>query len=79
MNAAQEVAFEEGTGGFFTAFQMSWTIQAIGVTVVFLFVAWICIRAYNDYGTGAISAKDMIILWFRSTFVMMLLLYLLAN
>jgi len=79
MNAAQSVAFEEGTGDFFTAGELLWSVQAIGTTVVFLFVAWLCYRAYIDYGEEYISAKDMIIVWFRAVFVMMVLLYLLIN
>lgn len=79
MNAAQSVAFEKGTGNFFTAGELLWSVQAIGTTVVFLFVAWLCYRAYIDYGEEYISAKDMIIVWFRAVFVMMVLLYLLTN
>lgn len=79
MNAAQAAAFEEGTGDFFTAAQLLWTIQAIGATAVFLYVAWLCYRAYDDYGAEVITAKDMIIVWFRGVFVMMVLLYLLVN
>lgn len=79
MNAAQTAAFEEGTGDVFTAAELLWTIQAIGTTAVFLYVAWLCYRAYDDYGAEVIGAKDMIIVWFRGVFVMMVLLYLLVN
>lgn len=79
MNAAQSAAFEEGTGDFFTAAELLWTIQAIGTTAVFLYVAWLCYRAYDDYGAEVITAKDMITVWFRGVFVMMVLLYLLVN
>ena len=79
MNAAQSAAFEEGTGDFFTAADLLWTIQAIGTTVVFLYVAWLCYSAYNNYGAERIGAKDMITVWFRGLFVMMVLLYLLVK
>lgn len=85
MNANQSIWFREGAGCgesgvcYFTAENLLWAIQAIGTTVVFLFVAWLCYRAYIDYGEESISAKDMIIVWFRAVFVMMVLLYLLVN
>lgn len=79
MNAAQTDAFEEGTGGFITAPEMLFTVQAIGTTVVFLFIAWLCYRAYIDYGSEQIDSKGMIIVWFRSLFIMMVLLYLLTQ
>ncbi len=79
MNAAQTVAFEEGTGSFVTAPEMLFTVQAIGTTVVFLYVAWIFYRAYINYGDGDIKSKDMIIIWFRGLFIMMVLLYLLTK
>lgn len=79
MNAAQSAAFEEGTGNFFTAAELLWTVQAIGTTAVFLYVAWLCYRAYEDFGAEYITAKDMIIVWLRAVFLMMLLLYLLIN
>ena len=79
MDAAQTVAFEEGTGAFITAPEMLFTIQAIGTTVVFLYMAWLCYRAYINYGSEEIDSKDMIIVWFRGLFVMMVLLFLLTE
>ena len=79
MNAAQSAAFEEGTGDFFTAADLLWTIQAIGAAAVFLYVAWLCVCAYSDYGAEAIRAKDMVIVWLRGVFVMMVLLYVIVN
>jgi len=78
MTAAQLTAFEEGTGGYIIADDLLWTIQAIGSTAVFLYVAWLCIAAYNDYGDGAIKANDMIFVWLRGVFVMMVLIYMLV-
>ncbi|WP_444928291.1 DUF3262 family protein (plasmid) [Microbulbifer sp. TRSA002] len=79
MKPAQAAAFQEGTGNVFTAADLLWTIQAIGSTAVFLYVSWMCYRAYEDYGSGAIAAKDMVIVWLRSVFVMMVLLYLIVK
>lgn len=79
MNAAQTAAFEEGSGAFLTAADLLWTTQAIGATAVFIFVAWLCYRAYNDFGAESITAKDMLIVWFRGVFMMMVMLYLIIN
>jgi len=79
MNAAQSAAFEEGTGDFFTAADLLLAIQSIGATAVFLYVAWLCYCAYRDYGAEIIKAKDMVIIWLRGVFVMMVLLYLLVQ
>lgn len=79
MNAAQSAAFQEGTGDVFTAAELLWTIQAIGATAVILYVAWLCYRAYIDYGAENLTAKDMILIWFRGVFVLMVLLYLLIK
>lgn len=79
MNAAQSAAFEEGTGGFFTAANLLLTVQAIGTTAAILYVAWLCYTAYQDWSDEEIKAQDMIIIWFRGVFVLMVLLYLLIN
>lgn len=79
MNAAQSAAFEEGAGGFLTADLLLEAIQAIGATAVFIYIAWICFRAYNDYGAEQITAKDMVVVWGRSLFVMLVLLYLIVG
>ena len=77
MNVNQATDFEQGVGGFFTAGELLLAIQGIGATVVFLYVSWLCLRAYDDYGREYIKAQDMIIVWARGVFVLMLLLYLL--
>lgn len=79
MNAAQAAAFFEGTGDFFTAANLLLAIQGIGATAVFSYVAWLCVRAYDDYGEEEITAKDMVIIWLRGVLVMMVLLYLIVN
>jgi len=79
VNAAQEVAFEEGTGAFFTAAELLNAIQLIGASAVFLYVAWLCVTAYKDYGAEQIKSKEMITVWLRSVLVMMVLLYLIVN
>lgn len=79
MNAAQSVAFEEGTGAFFTAAELLNVIQLIGSSAVFIYVAWLCMTAYKDYGAELIRSKEMMAIWLRSVLVMMVLLYLIVN
>jgi len=79
MNAALAAAFEEGTGGFFTAADLLFTVQAIGATLLFLYIAWLCYRAYQDYADEMIKAQAMMIVWARSVFILMVILYLLIN
>jgi integrating conjugative element protein (TIGR03758 family) len=79
VNAAQATAFEEGTGGSFSAVELLWAIQAIGATVAILYVAWLCYFAYINWGDDQIKAKQMLTIWARSVFVLMVILYLLIN
>lgn len=79
MNAAQSASFEEGTGSYFTAAEMLNAIQLLGATAVFLYMAWLCVSAYQAYGQGSLKAIDMIIVWCRGLFVMMVTLFLLIS
>jgi integrating conjugative element protein (TIGR03758 family) len=79
MKADQELAVNEGAGGFIAAADLLWVIQAIGATAAFLYVAWLCYSAYDEYGSGYISSGDMVAVWARSVFVLMVLLYLIAS
>ena len=79
MDAAQQLAFQEGTGNFFQAGDLLWALQAISATAVFLYVSWLCVNAYKDYGEEQISASDMMTVWIRGVAVMMVLLYLIVK
>ena len=79
MNANQIAAFEDGTGDFFTAADLLWSVQAIGTTMIFTYVVWLCITAYNDYSEEEINAGAMLVIWARGVFVLMVVLYLLIN
>ena len=85
MNAAQQNWFAEGAGCggggpcFLTADAMLFAMQAIGVVAILTYVAWVCVSAYGDFGQEQINAKDMVIIWCRAVFVLMVLLYLLIN
>jgi integrating conjugative element protein (TIGR03758 family) len=79
VNAAQATAFQEGTGGSFSAADLLWGIQAIGATVAILYVAWVCYTAYVNWGDDHIKDKEMLTVWARSVFVLSVILYLLIN
>ena len=79
MTTAQSIAFEEGTGSFFTAADFLLVVQSIGVTLMFLYVAWIMLRAYTDWGREFTKSRDMISTWLRAVFMMMIFLYLFVN
>tara|TARA_R110001583_G_scaffold182356_1_gene340085 strand:- start:226 stop:465 length:240 start_codon:yes stop_codon:yes gene_type:complete len=76
MTADQNLAFWEGTGEFFTANDALFTAQAIGATAVFLWLAWLCVTAYKEWGAEAITQGEMIAVWFRGLLMMMILLTL---
>ena len=79
MTTAQSIAFEEGTGSFFTAADFLLVVQSLGVTLMFLYVAWIMLRAYTDWGREFTKSRDMISTWLRAVFMMMIFLYLFVN
>ena len=79
MDWLQVESFYEGPGRSFYAADLLGLIQAVGVGVVFLFVAWLLVLAYNDYTSSSISINDMIIIWARSLGMMSVLLYLLVK
>jgi len=79
MTSAQSIAFEEGTGSFFTAADFLLVIQSIGATLMILYVAWIMLRAYTDWGREFTKSRDMISTWLRAVFMMMIFLYLFIN
>lgn len=76
MTPDQIAAFLEGSGGFLSAGALLLAIQACGAMAVFSFVAWLCVRAYNEYGEGDLESKDVLIVWGRGVLVMLVILYL---
>tara|TARA_R110001592_G_scaffold316364_1_gene592800 strand:+ start:37336 stop:37572 length:237 start_codon:yes stop_codon:yes gene_type:complete len=68
--------FDEGAGGVITAAGLSLAIQLIGCALAISYLAWVCIASYNEWGKEEISGGDMLITWFRSVAVLMVLLYL---
>lgn len=80
MTPSQETAFAEGGGGnLFSAANLLEAIASIGATAIIIYVAWLAYASYSEYGEGTISAGEMIWVWFRGVFMMMVILYLLIN
>ena len=69
--------FNTGAGGFITAAGMLLAIQSIGVTIIFLYVSWLCLSAYQDFCNETIRSSDMIFVWARGVFIMMVMIYIL--
>lgn len=79
MNPELADIFNEGSGGGLNAFDLLLLIQSIGVTAVITYVAWICYSAYVDFGKEKLDGTELILLWGRSTFLLMLFLYIVIN
>lgn len=84
MNAQQQQWFADGAGCgggpcFQTSAAMLDAIQLIGGTAFFLYTAWLCMQAYEDFGAERISGTSMLVIWCRSVFLLMVLLYLLVS
>jgi|CEGF01.1.fsa_nt_gi hypothetical protein len=71
--------FNTGANGFLTADSVLFAAQSIGATLMFIWVAWVCLQAYQDYGNEQIKSSQMIFLWFRAVFALSVVLYLLVN
>lgn len=71
--------FDTGANGFITADDALLASQAIGATLLFIWVAWVCILAYKDFSNGRIRGSQMMFLWFRAVFLLSVILFLLVN
>lgn len=71
--------FDTGANGFITADDSLFAAQSIGATVVFIWAAWVCLKAYQDWANGKTNGTQMMFVWFRAVFSMSVLLFLLVN
>lgn len=71
--------FDTGANGFITADDVLLAVQAIGATAVFIWAAWVLLKSYNDWAAGKIKGGQMLFVWARAVFLMMVLLFLLVN
>ena len=75
MTPSQEAAFNSGGGGnYFTADNLFSAISLIGGTAIVLYVAWLVVQSYNEYGDGEISASNMLFIWARGVFILLIFL-----
>lgn len=85
MSPTQYQWFEDGSGCggagscWMSASAMLEVIQMIAVVAVLLFVTWVCLKAYDNWAQEQIRPGDMIFIWARSVFVLMVILYLIIN
>ena len=75
----QKVSFAEGSGGIFSADNMLFAVQTIGATSLLLFIAWIFLKAYSEYGEGNTKANEVLVVWARAVFILMVLMYLITK
>lgn len=68
--------FDEGAGGFLTAASLNVGVQMIGVTLALLYMVFVAISAYREWGNERIKAGDLTFLVFRALAALMVLLYL---
>lgn len=71
--------FDTGANSFVTVDDSLLAIQGIGATAVFVWVAWILLKSYQDWAVVRIKGSQMLFIWGRAFFLMMVLLYLLVN
>lgn len=71
--------FDTGANGFITADDALLAVQTIGATVVFIWAAWVLLKSYQDWASGKMKGGQMLFVWARVVFLMMVLLFLLVN
>ena len=71
--------FDTGANGFITADDALLAVQVIGATIVFIWAAWVLLKSYQDWAAGNIKGGQMLFVWARIVFLMMILLFLFVN
>lgn len=79
MNTQQSQSFQQGAGNFLTASDTLFAVKAIGALMLLLFIAWVFVKAYNEYGTGNAKGDEMLFTWGRAVFILTVLMYVIAN
>lgn len=75
MTPSQRSAFAEGGGGgLFSASYLLDAIATIGVTAILIYVAWLVRTSYAEYGAGHLTPGEMLFVWVRGIFVLMVVL-----
>ena len=80
MTPAQQTAFAEGGGGgFFSADYLLETIILVSVATLVTHTAWIIYKSYGEFGSRKIKPGEMVTLWVRAIFMLMLGSYMFIN
>lgn len=58
---------------------MNFLFAGTGVTIIFLYVVWLCISAYAEFGRGEMKGLDVLLLCGRAVFVLSVLLFILTT
>ncbi len=72
MSPAQSAAFEEGTGGIFTAAELSTAMSVLICATVFAWSMWIVISVYRQWTAGEVKAPEAFTRVIRAMVVMTL-------
>lgn len=70
MSAAQTSAFESGTGGMFSAAQMSSSVAVLICASMFAWALWIVISVYRQWVNGEVKAAEAFSRTIRAMVVM---------
>lgn len=77
MDAAATTAFNNVTSGFFTlGATQTFFIGITGLSFI-LYVVWLCLSAYAEFGNGHLTAFDVVMYAARGIFVLLVVLALL--
>jgi len=49
------------------------------MTAVITFIAWTCMQAYENWANEEIKSGQMIFIWARAVFVLLVMLFLIIN
>ncbi|AHI33398.1 hypothetical protein A6779_17730 [Marinobacter adhaerens] len=62
-----------------TAANLLTLAQMIAVVAVITFIAWTCMQAYENWANEEIKSGQMIFIWARAVFVLLVMLFLIIN
>lgn len=85
MSPDQHQWFQDGSGCngaascWMTAANLLTLAQMVAVVAVITFIAWTCMQAYENWANEEIKSGQMIFIWARAVFVLLVMLFLIIN